>query len=102
MKTLSRQELIKEFHATLAKYGEPTNGDIYCKEQLISEVAHCLCAYDEAHITFEYGRFEVSSAVCVKANYAPDHTFLGTVKQDEWYTPEQIKAMHEIAFGYQF
>ena len=102
MKTLSRQELVEEYNAIIAKYGEPTNGNIYCKEQLIAEVAHCLCAFGETNIVFENGRFEVSPSVCIKAQYATDHTFLGTVKQNEWYTPEQIKTMHEIAFGYQF
>ena len=102
MKTLSRQEVRKAYREIVEKYGKPTNGDIYCEEQLISAIASNLCAFDETNITFEYGAFEVSPSLSIKNEYAPDHTFIGTVRNREWYTQEQLKAMHEIAFGYQF
>lgn len=102
MKTLSRQEVKKAFNEIVEKYGKPTNGDIYCEEQLIAAIAYDLCAFGETNITFEYGRFEVSPNLSIKNEYAPDHTFIGTVKSTEWYTAEQLKALHEVAFGYQF
>lgn len=102
MKGMTREEIKQAFRETVSKYGNPVSGDVYCEHQLIEKIAHDLCAYDETHITFEFGRFDVSPSLCIKAEYAPDHTFIGTVKAREWYSPEQLKAMHEIAFGYQF
>ena len=102
MKTLSRNEVKKAFNEIVEKYGKPTNGDIYCEEQLISAIVSDLSAYDETNITFEYGRFVVSPSISICKEYANDHTFIGTVKVEEWFTKEQIKALHELAFGYQF
>lgn len=102
MKTLNRQEVRKAYNETVEKYGKPQNGGIYCEEQLIAAIANDLCAYDETNITFENGAFLVSPNIAITKTYAADHTFIGTVKASEWYTAEQLKAMHEIAFGYQF
>lgn len=102
MKSLSRAEVRQAFRDVVNRYGKPQAGDVYCEEQLIEKIAGTLCAYDEAHIVFEYGEFDVSPSLCIKAEYAPDHTFIGTVKSSEWYTAEQLKALHEVAFGYQF
>lgn len=102
MKTLSRQEVRKAFNEVVNKYGNPTNGNIYCEEQLIAAIANDLCAFGETNITFENGAFKVSPSLSILKEYAPDHTFIGTVKSREWYTAEQLKALHEVAFGYQF
>lgn len=102
MKTLSRLEVRKAFNEIVAKYGKPKGGDVYCEDQLISEVVRVLSTYAEANITFEYGRFEVSPNVWITAKYAEDHTFIGTVKTEEWFSKEQIRALHELSFGYQF
>lgn len=102
MKTLSRQEVRKAYNEIIAKYGKPKAGDIYCEDQLIEAIASDLCAFDETNITYEYGQFRVSPSLSLTKEYATDHTFIGTVKAEEWYTKEQRRAMHEIAFGYQF
>ena len=102
MKTLNRIEVKKAFREIVEKYGKPTNGDIYCEDQLISAIVNSLSCYDETNITFEYGRFVVQPSVWICKEYADDYTFIGTVKQEEWFTREQIKALHELAFGYQF
>ena len=102
MKTLSRIEVRKAFNEIVGKYGKPTNGGIYCENQLMSAIVSDLSAYDETNITYEYGRFVVSPSISICKEYADDHTFIGTVKQEEWFTKEQIKALHELAFGYQF
>ena len=102
MKTLSRQDVKQAFNDIVNKYGKPQSGTIYCENQLISAIVSDLSAYNETYITYQYGRFEVSPALSITAEYAKDHTFIGTVKKSEWFTKEQIKALHELAFGYQF
>lgn len=102
MKTLSRIEVRKAFNEIVEKYGKPKSGDIYCEDQLIAKIVSDLSCYDETHISYEYGEFRVSPSIAITARYAEDHTVIGTVKQEEWFTKEQIKALHELAFGYQF
>lgn len=102
MKTLSRIEVRKAFNEIVEKYGKPKSGEIYNDDHLIAAIASDLCVFDETHIIYEYGEFRVSSCIAITATYAPDYTFIGTVKANEWYTPEQIKALHEVAFGYKF
>ena len=102
MKTLSRQEVKKAYREIVEKYGRPTGGEVYCEDQLMQAIARDLCAFDETNITFEHGAFSVSPSLSVVSRYAPDHTFIGTVRAKEWYTQEQLKALHEVAFGYQF
>lgn len=102
MKTLSRNEVIKAFNEIVNKYGKPQGGHIYCEEQLISKIVSDLSYFDETRVTYEYGEFRVSPNITITAKYAPDHTVIGSVKKEEWFTREQIKALHELAFGYQF
>ena len=102
MKTLTREEVKKAFKEIVEKYGKPKAGEIYCEEQLISEIIQSLSCYDETNITYEYGEFKVSPSIAILSKYAPDHKFIGTVKIDEWFTKGQIKALHELGFGYQF
>ena len=102
MKTLTRQEVKREFKEIVGKYGKIKAGKIHCEEQLISEIVQSLSCYDETSITYEYGEFKVSPSIAILSKYAPDYKFIGTVKADDWFTKEQIKALHELAFGYQF
>ena len=102
MKTLTRQDVKKAFKEIVSKFGEPTRGEIYCEDHLVSAIAHDLCCYGETNITFENGKFDVSPSLSITNTYAPDHTFVGTVKAKEWYTDEQLKALHEVGFGYMF
>ena len=102
MKTLTRQEVKKAFNEIVEKYGKVRAGEIYCEEQLISEIINVLSAYGEANIIYEYGEFKVSPNIAITRKYAHDHTFIGTVIAEEWFTKEQIRALHELAFGYQF
>ena len=102
MKGLNRIEVRKAFNEIVSKYGKPQSGKIYCEDQLISAIVSDLSAFDETHITYEYGEFRVSPNIAITAKYADDHTVIGTVKKAEWFTKEQIRALHELAFGYQF
>ena len=102
MKTLTRQEVKKAFKEIVEKYGNPRAGEIYCEDQLISAIVKNLTTYDETNITYENGKFEVSPGIAILKEYAPDYEVIGKVKVNEWFTKEQIKALHELGFGYQF
>lgn len=69
------------------------------------EVKSALRAYDECHITFEYGKYEVSVAVSIKKAYAPDHKFIGTAYVEDIYTLEErtknyIEVFHDYPIWY--
>lgn len=102
MKALSRHEVRLAFYDTVKKYGKPTSGKIFCENQLIAAIVSNLSAYDETNIIYQYGRFEVSPGIAITSEYAKDYVFIGTVKAKDWFTSEQLKALHELAFGYQF
>lgn len=102
MKALTRQEVRLAFHDTVKKYGKPINGKIFCENQLIAAIVSNLSAWDETNIIYQYGAFEVSPHVGITSEYAKDYVFIGTVKAEEWFTKEQLTALHELAFGYQF
>lgn len=102
MEALSRQEVRKAYREIVKKYGKPKNGKIYCEDLLMQAIAHDLCSFDETNITYAYGAFTVSPRLRTIFSQARDYTFIGTVKAGEWYTQEQLKALHEVAFGYQF
>ncbi len=102
MKTLTRQDVKKEFNEIVKEYGEPKKGEIYCENQLFSKIVSDLSIFDETNITYENGEFIVSPNIAILKEYAKDYKFIGTVKVDEWFTKEQIKALHELGFGYQF
>lgn len=99
---MTREELRQSYYKVTNEVGQATRGTIYCDNQLIAEVAHTLCAYSECNIIFEDGAWNVSPHSYLAAHYAPDRRYVGKVRSDEWYTPEQIRALHEVAFGYQF
>ncbi len=106
MKTLTRQDVIKSFHEITNKYEskEKIKGikGIFCEEQFISSIVNVLSAYDECNIIFENGCWDISPDLSLKESYANDYTFVGTVIANEWFTQEQLKALHELSFGYQF
>lgn len=102
MKGLSRAEVREAFNNIVEKFGEPTNGDIYCVDHLISQIAHTLCCYGEVNITYESGHFTVSPSLSICKRYSPDHTFIGTVFDKEWYSRDQLLALHEVGYGYKF
>lgn len=101
-KNLTREDLKKAFIEMKNKYGDPKQGNVYCIEQLISEVCHVFLCYDKAYITYEFGGWNIGSGFGITSKYAEDHHFFGAASAKEWFTPEQIRALHEVGFGYQF
>lgn len=48
-----------------------------------------LRCYNRVFITYEYGRYCVSTGIGVYKSYAPDHKSIGTYTADEVFTPEE-------------
>jgi len=53
------------------------------------KVKSILRCYDAVHINFEYGKYEVTTSVCIKATYGPDHKVIGTMYKNDIYTPTE-------------
>lgn len=102
MNYLSRKDLAVKFEKIVEEYGRPKNGTIFSYEQLISEVVKTLSCFKECAVIYEYGIFYVDASIYVVSHYASDYFCLGLVKQSDWFNNDQILALHELAFGYQF
>ena len=102
MKYLSRVNVQKSYREIVDLYGEPKKGKIHCLDQLMAEIVNALSAFDEVYLIYEYDEFHVSTGIALQAVYAPDFHFIGTIKADDWFTRDQLRALHELAFGYQF
>lgn len=67
-------------------------------KELVEEVKGTLKAYDETHITYEYGKYKEMPMIGICANYAPDHKFIGTVRAVDIYTLEERIKNYEEEF----
>lgn len=54
-----------------------------------NKIKATLHVYDKAHVVYEYGEYHVSSGICLKAEYAADHKFIGTYTAEELFTEEE-------------
>lgn len=68
--------------------------------EVIQEVEKVLKCFDEANITYEYGKYEVSPHIAILAKYAPDHKYIGYIKVETYYTLEERKKNFKETFGY--
>jgi len=59
---------------------------------VVEDVKSTLEIYNECNITFENGKYKVSSAICISSEYAPDHKFIGVVYANDIFTKEEIEA----------
>lgn len=55
-------------------------------KEVIAEVKNILKAFDEVNVVFEYGKYDVSTSIVLKAHYATDHKFIGTFYAKDVYT----------------
>lgn len=67
--------------------------------------ANVLKAYDKVYVSYEYGKYNVSTGVCIKAGYAPDHKFIGCFLADEVFTEEErminyVESFHDYPIKY--
>ena len=67
-----------------------------------NEIKEILKAYNEVHVVYEYGQYHFSTGIALRATYAPDHEFIGTVYADDIFTEEEriinyMEAFHEYS-----
>lgn len=102
MFNLTRENVANKFDEIVEKYGKPRNGRIFCVDQLIAKIVKELSTCRRVTIIYENGMFSVDTASIVKSEYTNDYVYVGDVIAEEWFSKEQLLALHELAFGYQF
>ena len=69
------------------------------------DIKKTLRAYDKVTVSFEYGKYHVSTGTMLKAVYGQDHKVLGYVTKEDIYTAiEQmenyINVFHDYPYNY--
>ena len=69
-----------------------------------NEIRRMLKAYNEASVTYEYGRYHIGG-VSIKKEYGADHRYVGTYFADDVYTEEErminyMESFHEYPIQY--
>lgn len=64
-----------------------------------------LKAFDEVNVIFEYGEYHVSTCICLKKEYAPDHKYIGRYFAKDIFTPDDrivnyIEQFHSYPIEY--
>ena len=59
------------------------------------EIKSWLAVYKTCTVTYENGRYQVGN-LCIKAHYATDSRMIGTIKNTDVYTADEIKANNKI------
>lgn len=67
-------------------------------ENVQREIKKCLHAFPECNVTFENGKFTVSTGVSLKAQYAADHKFIGVFYVEDIFTEEEQIINYAEAF----
>lgn len=74
-------------------------------KEVQNEIKKTLRAYDRAYVIFENGKYNVSVAIGLKAQYAPDHKVIGEYKATGIFTEDEriinyIESFHEYPISY--
>ena len=74
-------------------------------KEVQNEIKETLKEYDRASVTFENGKYHVSTGDCLKATYPEDYEVVGEYKADEIYTKEEqiinyVELFHEYPASY--
>lgn len=59
--------------------------------EVAKDIKETLTCYDEVFVTYEYGKYKVSTGCGISSSYAPDHRVIGTVYAKDIYTAEERK-----------
>lgn len=70
-----------------------------------NHIASTLRCFDRCYVSYNYGKFSVSSGFGIYATYAPDHKEYGWVSADKFYTPEErilnyVNSFHDYPIQY--
>ena len=68
-------------------------------KEVIAEVKNILKAFDEVNVVFENGKYDVSTAIVIKAHYAADHKFIGTFYAKDVFTEAERIENYINEFG---
>lgn len=69
-------------------------------ESIQMEVMRILKAFHRVTVTYEYGKFNVSTGCCIKAEYGIDHFVCGRYTDEEVYTEEEREQNYKELCGY--
>lgn len=69
-------------------------------EEVKAKIKEVLRAYDKVYVTYENGKFQVSTFIGIRSSYSEDHFFCGEYKAKEIYTFEERKQNFIEVFGY--
>lgn len=92
-------ELIAEYDATHEIFQSGKMPLEALPEEIQNRVRETLKAFSECSVTYEYGKFTASTAICVKSYYHYDHIVCGRYKQSEVYTEEERRRNYKEVFG---
>ncbi len=62
------------------------------------EVISVLAAYNECHVNFEFGKWDITPDTCIKSSYGKDHKVFGTFYYDNLV--EKIKGLKQAREKY--
>lgn len=64
-------------------------------ENTQKEIRSWLAVYKTCTVTYESGRYHVGN-LCIKSHYAADSRMIGTIKNTDVYTEDEIKANNKL------
>lgn len=64
-----------------------------------------LKAFDECHVVYEYGKYNVGGGICLKSKYADDFEVIGTYYAKDIFTEEEriinyVESFHDYPIQY--
>ena len=67
-------------------------------QEVQEEVKSWLRVYDKTYVEYEYGKYKVSSGICLSDTYAPDHEMIGQYTAKEIFTEDERTLNYILTF----
>jgi hypothetical protein len=64
-------------------------------DQTQQEIRSWLTVYKTCTVTYANGRYHVGN-LCIQSHYASDDRMIGTIKNTDIYTPDEIRANNKM------
>jgi hypothetical protein len=58
-------------------------------ESIQEEIKNTLRVFDGCYVIYEYGKYNVTTGIALKKEYAADHEFIGEYKANEMYSNDE-------------